>query len=104
MPDRVRPDRSYPPLDPQARRTKMTFLDADAEAQRGEGLHLHWNNITFDVELSDVVAKAQTPGPDGQFPKFKTILHGVTAQAPSNSLMAVMVRLSLRLKLPGQAS
>jgi hypothetical protein len=66
----------------------------DEGAPPREGLQLDWRDLSFDVELTDIVAKAQAPGPDGELPKWKRILHGVTAQAPSNSLMAVMVRKS----------
>lgn len=55
------------------------------------GLYLEWRDIHFEVELSDVAAKAQTPR-GGVPQRSKTILHGVSAQAPSNTLMAVMVR------------
>lgn len=65
----------------------MAFITNDSEPT--EGLQLNWRDITFDAELSDVVAKAQTP-PGGVKPSHKRILYGITAQAPSNSLMAVM--------------
>lgn len=73
-------------------RRRMSFLGGDDnQAMATQGLMLQWREIAFDVELSDVVSKAQTP-PGAAPLKTKRILHGVSGQAPSNSLMAVMVR------------
>lgn len=51
------------------------------------GLHLAWNDITYDVELSEAAAQA-TPGAPPN--RLKRILHGISAQAASNSMCAIM--------------
>lgn len=67
----------------------MSFMNSRVEPRK-EGLHLEWRAIDYEVELSDVAAKAQTPA-GGVPQRVKRILFEVSAQAPSNTLMAVMV-------------
>ena len=62
--------------------------DGEKRLDATSGLCLEWRDIRYDVELSGAALKESRSAAS----TTKTILHGISAVAPSNGLMAIMVR------------